>query len=165
MKESAEAVAREILDVVPYAMRVIREEMRRHRGSDLSVPQFRSLLFLQRNPGAALHQVAEHLGLTPPTVSKMVFGLVSRGLVERPDSAVDRRRVELRITARGTALLDRVRGETVAKFAERLESLPMAEREKLLSGLGSLRKALQSGEKGREKPVEPRPGSAGARPG
>lgn len=147
MKETAETLAREILDVVPFAMRLIREEMRRHRGADLSIPQFRSLLFLQRNPGAALREVAEHLGLTPPTVSKMAARLVSRGLIDRPDSTVDRRRVELRLTARGNTLIDRVRAETAAKFAERLEKLPPTEREKMISSLESLRMALQAVEK------------------
>ncbi len=151
MKESAEALAREVVDVVPFAMRLIREEMRRHRGADLTIPQFRTLIFLQRSPGAALHQVAEHLGLTPPTVSKMINGLVKRNLMERPDSTADRRRVELRLTPRGIALIDRVRGETVAKFAERLENLSQAEREKMISSLESLRMVLQSGGK---KPVE-----------
>ncbi len=154
MRESAEAVAREILDVVPFAMRLIREEMRSRRGADLTIPQFRSLIFLQRAPGAALHQVAEHLGLTPPTVSKMINSLVERGLIERPDSAADRRRVELRLTARGTTLIDRVRGETVSKFAERFETLPPAEREKMISALETLRKALHGDA---INPVEPRP--------
>jgi DNA-binding MarR family transcriptional regulator len=154
MKETAEAVAREVLDVVPSAMRLIRKEMHRHRGADLTIPQFRSLVFLQRNPGVALIQVAEHLGLTPPTVSKMINGLVMRGLIERPDSTIDRRRVELRLTTRGNAWFDRVRGETVVKFAGRFERLPPIERDKILSGLESLRKALQGDA---ITPVEPRP--------
>jgi DNA-binding MarR family transcriptional regulator len=151
MKNTSEALAREILEVVPFVTRLIREEMRRHRGSDLTLPQFRSLLFLQRNPGAALRDVADHLGLTPPTVSKMINGLFGRGLIERPGSAVDRRRVELRLTARGSTLIDRVRGETATKFAERLEKLPPSEREKMISSLESLRMALQPVEK---TPVE-----------
>jgi DNA-binding MarR family transcriptional regulator len=142
MKDTAEAAAREVIDVVPFAMRLIREEMRGRRGGDLTIPQFRSLLFLQRSPGAALRQVAQHLGLTPPTVSKMIHGLVARGLVERPDSEADRRRVELRLSARGNALIERVRSETVARFAGRLENLPPADREKLISALESLRRTL-----------------------
>ncbi len=145
MRDTAEALARELLDVVPFVMRRIREEMRRHRGADLSIPQFRTLLFLQRNPGAALRDVADHLGLTPPTVSKMTAGLFSRGLIERPDSTVDRRRVELRLTARGNTLIDRVRGETVAKFAQQLDKLSPVEREKMISSLESLRMVLQEG--------------------
>jgi len=123
-------------------MRVIREEMRSRRGADLSIPQFRTLLFLQRNPGAALGTVAHHLGSTPPTVSKMIFSLGERGLIDHPDSSADRRRVELRLTPRGAALVDRVRGETVAKFAERLENIPATERENILSAFESLRKTL-----------------------
>lgn len=153
MKDAPEALAREILEVVPFAMCLIREEMRRHRGADITLPQFRALLFLQRTPGAALHQVSDHLGLTPPTVSKMVHGLFTRGWIERPGSAVDRRRVELRLTARGNALIDRVRGETIENFAVRLEKIPADEREKIIVALGSLRKMLQ-GE--RVKPVERR---------
>ena len=143
MKDTSEALAREILEVVPFAMRLIREEMRRHRGSDLTLPQFRTLLFLQRNPGAALRQVAEHLGLTPPTVSHMINNLFARGLIERPGSILDRRRVELRLTARGNTLIDRVRGETVSNFAVRLEKMRADERENLIAAFESLRRALQ----------------------
>jgi DNA-binding MarR family transcriptional regulator len=150
MKDSPEAVARQLLEVVPFAMRLIRGEMRRRRGADLTVVQFRSLMFLQRNPGTALRRVAEHLGLTPPTVSKMISRLAERGFVDRPDSVSDRRRVELRLTARGNALVERVRGETVVRFAEKFERLPPAEREKLTSALELLRKELQEHE---EEPV------------
>ncbi|MBN2085255.1 MAG: MarR family transcriptional regulator [Anaerolineales bacterium] len=143
MKDTSEALAREILEAVPFAMGLIREEMRRHRSSDITLPQFRTLLFLQRTPGAALHQVADHLGLTPPTVSKMIHGLSSRGLIERPGSAVDRRRVELRLTARGSALIVRVRGETISNFAVRLEKMRADEQENLIAALESLRRALQ----------------------
>jgi DNA-binding MarR family transcriptional regulator len=142
MSESPEALARAVVDVVPLAMRVIRGEMRGRRGAGLTVPQFRTLLFLQRRPGAALRALAEHLGLTPPTVSKMISGLGRRGLVERPDSAADRRRIELRLTPRGAALVDRVRGETVAKIAERLGRLSAPERETVLSALELLRRSL-----------------------
>jgi MarR family transcriptional regulator for hemolysin len=162
MKDTPEAVARQILEVIPSAMRLIRMEMRRRRGADLTVPQFRSLIFLQRNPGSALRQLADHLGLTPPTVSKMIDGLVARSLIERPDSPADRRRVELRLTARGNALVDRVRGETVAKFAERFAKMTPEDRDLLIRALESLRMALQGDA---DTPVEPRPGSAAARPG
>ena len=40
MKETAEDIAREVLDVIPLAMRRIREEMRSRRGTDLTMVQF-----------------------------------------------------------------------------------------------------------------------------
>jgi DNA-binding MarR family transcriptional regulator len=132
-----------MLDAVPSAMRVIRAEMRRRRGADLPVPAFRALLFLQRNTGAPLKAVADHLGLTCPTVSKMVQGLVARGLVERPDSKTDRRRVALRLTAKGNALLDKVRSETADALSERIATLPAAERIRLAAALQTLDKLFR----------------------
>jgi DNA-binding MarR family transcriptional regulator len=41
MDSSSDIVAREILDIVPVIMRVIRAEMRNHRSADLAIPQFR----------------------------------------------------------------------------------------------------------------------------
>ncbi len=54
MDASADAVARELLDVVPVIMRTIRAEMRSHRSNDLTIPLFRSLMFLERHPGVSL---------------------------------------------------------------------------------------------------------------
>ncbi len=83
MTTSPDACAQEILDVVPVVMRSIRAEMRRHRTADLSVPQFRTLAFIDRNADASLSDVAEHIGLTLPSMSKIVEGLVVRKFVTR----------------------------------------------------------------------------------
>jgi DNA-binding MarR family transcriptional regulator len=144
MKDKPETIARELLDVIPMTMRSIRKEMRSRRGADLSVPEFRAMLFLQRAPGAAVYQAAEHLGLTPPTVSKMIDGLVERGLAQRVSAIEDRRRVELRLTAKGDSLVDKVRQETAAQFAERLAALPSPDRENLYAALQSLRRVFRA---------------------
>jgi DNA-binding MarR family transcriptional regulator len=81
MNRYTDAIAREILDIVPIIMRMIRTEMRSQSSTDLAVPQFRSLLFIKRNPGSSLQSLAHHLGSTPPTVSKLVDGLVLNHLI------------------------------------------------------------------------------------
>ena len=48
MSISPDTIAREILDVVPIVMRMIRAEMRSQRSADLAIPQFRALLFISR---------------------------------------------------------------------------------------------------------------------
>ena len=68
-------------DTVPLIMRTLRHEIRSRRPSDLSVPQFRVLAFLRGNEGSALSDVANHIGLMRPTMSKMVDTLVRRDLV------------------------------------------------------------------------------------
>src|SRR5512136_2172583 len=106
MTASPDACAQEILEVVPAVMRAIRAEMRRHRMADLSVPQFRTLAFVDRNVDASLSDVAEHIGLTLPSMSKIVDGLVSRKLVTRQTHPTDRRRMTLTLTTRGQTALE-----------------------------------------------------------
>jgi DNA-binding MarR family transcriptional regulator len=111
MSVYAAEVAREVLKVVPGVMGTIRKEMRSYRGAMLSVMQFRALVYIDHHPKTSLSSVADHLGLTLPTVSTMVDGMVDSDLVMRNDSAADRRRVELSLTTSGQNLLTKaVRG-------------------------------------------------------
>jgi len=129
MDTASEMIAHEVLDVVPAIMRTIRAEMRSRRGADLSVPQFRALFFLQRNPGASLSTVAEHLGLTSPTVCKMIDGMVSHQLVTRRTSSTDRRKVILTLTVEGRTILEKARSGTQARLMEVLASLTPDDRD------------------------------------
>ncbi len=81
--EKLDECARQLLDTTPQIMRFIRAEMRSHRGHDLSVPQFRTLTFINRNPEASLSNLANHLGLTLPSTSKLVDGLVNQKIITR----------------------------------------------------------------------------------
>src|SRR5512141_1043287 len=123
MTPSPDACAQEILDVVPAVMRTIRAELRRHRTADLSVPQFRTLAFIDRQADASLSDVAEHIGLTLPSMSKIVEGLVARKLVTRQTHTTDRRRMMLALTARGQTALQTSREATRACLAEDLAGL------------------------------------------
>src|SRR5664280_1791212 len=98
MNVSRETVARELLDVVPVIMRTIRTEMRRHRANDVTVPLFRSLMFIEGHPGVSLLNLAGHLGLTSPSACKIVDGLVEHSMVQRQHSDTDRRRITLELT-------------------------------------------------------------------
>jgi DNA-binding MarR family transcriptional regulator len=131
--------AQEILEVVPAVMRIIRAEMRRHRTADLSVPQFRTLAFIDRNADASLSDVAEHIGLTLPSISKIVDGLVTRKLVARRMHPTDRRRMTLTLTARGQTALQSSRAATRACLAEDLAALSDRQREIVTQALEILR--------------------------
>ena len=104
MPATSQHCAREILDVTPKIIQAIRTQMRGQRQHDLSVPQFRTLAFLSRHPGSSLSAAAEHIGLTLPTMSVLIEGLVQRALVDRTPDARDRRRVLLTLTPAGQAL-------------------------------------------------------------
>ncbi len=135
MVGSPDECARQILEAIPLVMRAIRHEMRSHRGSDLSVPKFRVLIFLNRHEGASLSEIAEHLGLALPSMSKMIDGLVARNMVIRQMDPGDRRRVTLAPTALGRAAMQSALEATAARLAERLAALPASGRSTIIEAM------------------------------
>ena len=127
---STDRCARAILDTVPGVVQAIRVEMRLERMHDLSVPQFRTLAYIGRQPGCSLTDVAEFIGLTAPTMSVLINGLVERELVRREASLLDRRRVVLNLTDAGVQMHTRALDGTLAWLSGLLA--PLAENERLL---------------------------------
>lgn len=139
---TAAECAAALLDVVPQVMRVVRAEIRSHRGGELSVPQFRALAYLDRHPGSPLLAVAAHIGLTPPSMSKLIDWLIARRLVSRQTSDTDRRRVTLSLTPQGKSTLDRARRHTRVRLAEALATLTAAESATVAEALAVLRRTF-----------------------
>jgi DNA-binding MarR family transcriptional regulator len=149
MLSSTDECAHEVLDIVPAVMRMIRAEMRSHRSSDLSVPQFRALTFINKNPGTSLLTVAEHLGLTSPSACRMIDVLVSRELVFRQTSAKDRRMINLTLTEVGSSMLEISRDATMKKLAAIFSSLTQSEQETIMNAMKLMRPLFAS-----EKAIE-----------
>jgi DNA-binding MarR family transcriptional regulator len=110
----------------------------------LSLPEFRALNYLSQHPEASLNVVAEHLGLTPPTASKLVQKLVTDGVVVRK-AATDRRRVCLSLTESGKSALSAARVETRQQLAECLGSLNQKELNAVSMALKALGRAFSQG--------------------
>ena len=135
--------ARGVLETVPLVMRVIRGELRKHGARELSVPQFRTLNFLSRHKGASLSEVAEHIGLTLPSMSTLVDGLVTRNFAVRRTHADDRRRVTLDLTERGQSTLRTARDATQDYLAEQLETLSSEDRNTVTKSMRILRSIFE----------------------
>lgn len=129
---SASACAEALLEALPGVMWFVRRQMRSRRAEGLSVPQFRALVHLHRCPKASLLDVAEKLGSSVPTVSRIVSRLVTHGWVERQTCPQDRRRAALHLTARGQATLTAAWTGTQAAMAARLAHLTEPDRAALL---------------------------------
>jgi len=139
MEKLLDACAHELMDTAPRIMQTIRVEMRRGRGSDISIPQFRTMAFIQRNPDSSLSSLAEHLGLTLPSVSKLVDGLVKQKLIVRQESKTDRRRLTLGLTSIGLSIVKTARANAQANLAKKLESLSSTELDTIYQAMQSLR--------------------------
>ena len=75
----------------------------------------------------SLSLLAEQLGLSLPAASRLVQGLVRRGLLERRARSSDRRCVSLSLTAQGRATFKSALRATQAALARRFETLSASE--------------------------------------
>jgi DNA-binding MarR family transcriptional regulator len=139
MVVNIDELTHEFLEVVPMMMRHVRAEFRSHRTPDLSMPQFRTLVFVNRIPGTSLSPLAEHLGLTLPSTSKMVDHLVLRGYLDRQSSLHDRRKITLQITSLGESILEKSYQATQNQLQGLFEKLSKQEQESILACLQILR--------------------------
>lgn len=143
-----------VMDTVPLIMRTIRAEMRKSIKQYLSVPQFRTLTFLNRNEGASLSDVADHIGLTLPTISKMIDRLVARNLVIRKHHLDDRRRITLALSSHGQAALQSARNATQTQLAKLLTALPKNRKNEITKALQILRTVFTSAKDRNRKIVQ-----------
>jgi len=139
LSDSIQSCARAILDATPAIVQAIRVEMRAERLHELSVPQFRTLAYIARQPGCSLSDAAEFIGMTLPSMSVLINGLVEDSLVLRQTSLLDRRRVTLTLTEAGAALHTRALEGTLAWLARQLEPLPEGDRQVVLRAMNVLR--------------------------
>lgn len=128
------------LEVIPRAMRNVRIEIRKVTGNEFTTPQYRLLAKISREPSSN-QELADWLGVTAPTLSKMIDKLVERGLVKRSAvaSGSDRRQICIRVTAKGNEQVTRVRGAVQRAFAKRLAELPETRKRELVTGLNVLK--------------------------
>jgi len=132
------ACAHALLNTLPPIMRFVRRHMRSHRGRGLSVPQFRTLAFIQVTPAASLSTVAEQLAASHPTTSRVVSGLVAKGLVRRRACARDRRQIELHLSSRGAAVVAVARRATEARLADEMSAFLPDDRAQVLRAMRAL---------------------------
>ncbi|MHB8604390.1 MAG: MarR family winged helix-turn-helix transcriptional regulator [Thermoplasmatota archaeon] len=131
-----------VAEVVPAIMDVIRDGARAAKRSDLTLPQLRTLGYVERHEGASLSEVANHVGLTAPAMSQIVEGLVARRLITRAVPEADRRRVRLALTAAGRAQVRDARAGAHAELARVLARLSHADLAHVEAAMNTLATAL-----------------------
>jgi DNA-binding MarR family transcriptional regulator len=119
---------------------------------ELSPPQYRVLSFLDEGSAESL-ALARRLAVRPPSVTSVIDGLASRGLVERQPVEDDRRRVRHVLTDQGRVALERAD----AAVGERLGLVAAclgddAEMARALDGLAVWRRAMVAYRQGTARP-------------
>jgi DNA-binding MarR family transcriptional regulator len=139
MAVSPDDLARELLLVTPLIMRLIRAELRRHQDGDLSLAEYRVLVYLRGRQDVSLSELASHIGLGLPSMSKMVDGLVERKLTDRAEAPADRRKLALCLTRKGEVAIEGALAATQAELARVTGTFDAAQREKVFEALEILR--------------------------
>jgi len=143
---TSEDCAARVMETVPLVMRFIRADMRAHSAAFLSIPQLRSLAFINRNPGASLSDLAEHLGVTSATASATIERLVQRDFVERIAHPQERRRVLLNLTEEGKCQLKQSQDQTRAHITDLLTGLTEEQISNIEEGLTLLKNVFEKTE-------------------
>lgn len=110
---------------------------------DLTLSQYRVLGILDAG-GEAASVLADKLGVTRPSITGVVDGLVLRGLVERHPEGSDRRRIGVLLTPEGRQLLANADAEVERRLTEIAAELGAGRRRDALEGLSSWQEALDA---------------------
>ncbi len=125
------------------AIHLLRRLRVRDRESGVGPAQLSALSVLVLGGGPrSLGELAEAEQVRPPTMSRIVAGLVRAGLVRRGKTE-DGRRVRLEATAKGTRILQEGRRRRVESLARALSSLSGEDREKLSALIDHLEKVIR----------------------
>jgi DNA-binding MarR family transcriptional regulator len=125
------------------AIHLLRRLRARDRESAVGPAQLSALSVLVLGGGPrSLGELAEAEHVRPPTMSRIVAGLVRAGLVRRGKTE-DGRRVRLEATAKGTRILQEGRRRRVESLAQALSALSDEDREKLSALIGHLEKVIR----------------------
>jgi DNA-binding MarR family transcriptional regulator len=109
----------------------------------VSVVQLRALTVLRTVAPANLGQLTEGMGVTVSTTSRLVDRLVAADLVDRRPAKHTRREIELRLTDRGSAVLDEYDAMRLEDLRACLEALPEELREHAVAAAAALAAAAR----------------------
>jgi DNA-binding MarR family transcriptional regulator len=112
-------------------LHLLRRLAQEDRASGMTPARLSALSVLVFGGERTIGALATAEGVTPPTMTRLVAGLVADGLVERTTHPTDRRAVRVRATEAGRARLLAGRDRRVAALRELIEPLSPKERRRL----------------------------------
>ena len=127
----------------PVLLRLNRHLRRELAPLGITAGQAALLHAIDTGVAVGVRELAERERLSRPRVTAAVDRLESLGLVTRTRSEVDRRRVELAVTAEGRRILRSARRRRTAWLAARLAQLDESERGSVADALPALERLLE----------------------
>jgi DNA-binding MarR family transcriptional regulator len=101
----------------------------------ITLPQFRMLVVLSGQAELKVSVLAEHLGVTSSTATRMIERLLASGLVTRDVNPQSRREVVIALTPAGRQVVTRVTRKRRAEIARVVAAMPERHRSGLVEAL------------------------------
>jgi len=114
-----------------FAVMRLGRRLRQHAPEDITPSQLSALSVIVRERRLTLSQLAAAERVQPPTITRVVDLLESKGLARRVASETDRRVAFVEATRAGTELVEAIRRRRDAYLAQRLRTFTADERDVL----------------------------------
>lgn len=128
--EVIEAIIHASRAMVAIAIRSLTE-----CGDAVTLPQYRTLVVLSDGGARRLADLADALGVSPSTATRMCDRLVRKGLITRTRDDLDRREVNLEVTTAGRTTVMDVINRRRSEVCALLGSIPLGTRREMVDSL------------------------------
>jgi DNA-binding MarR family transcriptional regulator len=127
--------------------RLLRRRMdRRLQSLELTQAQWRAIVHLARNEGMTQATLADRLEIQPITLTRLLDRMESAGWVERRAHPLDRRAVQLYLTARSQPILAEMNARGAEIIAEATRGVTSGAQKQLLDTLERIKSNLLAAE-------------------
>ena len=93
----------QIINLIFEAKRLTQDSVRHSK--KYSPLHLQTLHFISTRPNTVMKDIADLFGITPPSVTSLIDGMVKSGLIIRGKDKNDRRTIHLQVTAKGLRLV------------------------------------------------------------
>ncbi len=131
-----------IATIVPIIRHLEAHARRRRAWNELTYAQYKALRTVDTTGPTTLAELARHLMVSAPVVTRLAAALTSAGLVERDTDPRDRRAVFLHLTTPGRRRVRAMRRDLLEAANELLKPIPEEKRASLGNALEELRVLL-----------------------
>ena len=128
---------------------------RRLQSLGLSQAQWRALVHVSRNEGLSQTALADCLEIQPITVGRLIDRMEGAGWLERRNHPLDRRAVQLYLTAKCEPILDEMYVRAAETVADGVADIPASTQKLLIQHLQRIKQNLLAAEPKTGAAVEP----------
>ena len=126
-----------------FMNRSMRDSMRFWKESGLTMPQISTMMKLRYHGTCSVSDVGSYLRVTSAAASQMIENLVQDGYLGRTEHPDDRRTKQLKLTARGRALIKKSLDARRRWLSDLVQTLSPVEQAEIAAALAHLTRAAR----------------------